>query len=51
MLHLVFLTIVNENITNSTKSKETGNFATAEISKTSGKYTIKVYVGNESTQR
>ncbi len=46
-----FLTIVNDNITNSTKSKETGNFATATISKASGKYTITVTVGNESTSR
>ena len=46
-----FLTIVNDNITNSTKSKETGAFATATISKASGKYTITVTVGNESTSR
>ena len=46
-----FLTIVNDNITNSTKSKETGNFATATIEKASGKYTITVTVGNESTTR
>lgn len=46
-----FLTIVNDNITNSTKSKENGNFATAIISKASGKYTISVTVGNESTTR
>lgn len=46
-----FLKIVNDNITNSTKSKENGNFATATISKASGKYTITVTVGNESTTR
>ena len=46
-----FLTIVNDNITNSTKSKETGDFATATIAKASGKYTITVTVGNESTSR
>lgn len=46
-----FLKIVNDNITNSTKSKETGDFATATISKTSGKYTITVKVGNETTTR
>ena len=46
-----FLTIVNDNITNSTKSKENGSFATATISKASGKYTITVTVGNESTTR
>lgn len=46
-----FLTIVNDNITNSTKSKENGNFATAIISKASGKYTISVTVGLESTTR
>lgn len=46
-----FLTIVNDNITNSTKSKENGNFATATIEKKSGKYTITVKVGNETTTR
>ena len=46
-----FLTIVNDNITNDTKSKETGGSATAIISKDSGKYTITVTVGNESTTR
>lgn len=46
-----FLTIVNDNVTNSTKSKETGADATATIAKASGKYTITVTVGNESTSR
>lgn len=46
-----FLTIVNDNITNDTKSKENGNDATAIIEKTSGKYTITVTVGLESTTR
>ena len=46
-----FDTIVNDNITNSTKSKETGVAATASIAKASGKYTITVTVGNESTSR
>lgn len=46
-----FLTIVNDNITNDTKSKETGSDATATIAKSSGKYTITVKVGNETTTR
>lgn len=46
-----FLTIVNDNITNDTKSKENGNDATAIIEKDSGKYTITVTVGLESTTR
>ena len=46
-----FDAIVNDNITNSTKSKETSADATASISKASGKYTITVTVGNETTSR
>lgn len=46
-----FDAIVNDNITNSTKSKENGADATATISKASGKYTITVTVGTASTTR
>jgi type II secretory pathway pseudopilin PulG len=47
-----FQTILDENITNSTQSKEnSSDYAKADISKASGKYTILVTVGNESTKR
>jgi len=47
-----FKTILEENITNSTESKEnSGKYAKAVIEKNSGKYTITVTVGNESTKR
>ncbi|SEQ08031.1 prepilin-type N-terminal cleavage/methylation domain-containing protein [Lachnospiraceae bacterium RM5] len=46
-----FQDILNENITNSTQSKEDSSYATATIAKSGGKYTITVTVGKQSTKR
>lgn len=46
-----FETIVNDAITSITKSKETGEYATAEITSNDGEYTIKVVLGNQKVTK